>query len=75
MPLAEAFLAEQGRISADPATSRTRSQQTSHTDPKGCLSLQFPGETLSRGAEGSSVSPSEPWLAARGDQHQGHQTV
>lgn len=35
VPLAEALLAEQGRISADPASSHTRSQQISHTDPKG----------------------------------------
>lgn len=66
MPLAEAFLAEQGRISADPASSHTRSQQTSHTDPKDCPSLEVSGEILSRGAEGSSVSPPELWLAVRG---------
>lgn len=71
MPLAEALLAEQGRISADPASSHTRSQQISHTDPKVCLSPQLSGEILSRGAEGSSVSHSEPCGCQRG-RHQGH---
>lgn len=56
MPLAEALLAQQGSVSADPATSHAESQWTLHTGPKGCLSPQFSGEILSKVAEQSSVS-------------------
>lgn len=76
MPLAEAFLAEQSRISADPASSHTRSQQTSHTDPKGCLSLQLSGEILPRGGSRGKLSFSfRAVVGCQRGQHQGHQTI
>lgn len=64
MPLAEALLAEQGRISAGPAPSRTRSQQISHTDPKGCLCSQLSGRSSpGEQREAQVLLQSHEWLS------------
>lgn len=70
---AEAFLAEQGRISADPASSHTRSQQTPHTDPKGCLCPQLTGRSSPEEQREAQFLPQSHGCPSEG-QHQGHQS-